>query len=93
MRKDTPQSRQIKEINYNKIKRHFSCYSCIPLILPRVENTIDPAITDVNFPRPAYIHVQMQLTKDDLYAQLCCGQSTDVFPISCSAATKMLAQT
>ena len=36
------------------------------LLLPRVENTIDPATTGVNFPRLTYILTDV-ITKDDIY--------------------------
>ena len=69
MSKDTLQLKQIsQEINYNgilKSARATSGASCVFFLLPLVENTTDPAITDVNFPRLPK-HVQMQRTKDDL---------------------------
>ena len=77
--------------------RHVACeYSRLSFAPATPYETRPHAVAGANERRlysQANRHVQMQLTKDDLYARRCCGQSTDVFPISCSAATKMVALT
>ena len=85
MSKDTPQFKQIQEINYNGILKSVTAASRaiqairVLLSIPRVENTIDPAITAFNFPGLACTDATYQ--RRFIHAALL-WIINDMFPIS-----------
>ena len=88
---------KIQEINYSGILQSATSRAFrVFLLFPRVENTIDPAITDVNFPRLANTCTDATYQRRLFYTAALLwiiNDINDVFPISRSAAKKMPVQT